>query len=175
SHYRETTSTRAINPTPARHSPVPWTTPAFAATGTSNTLGACSATDASGVATCTLASTKAEVKTLSITSPVSVTGGTVTFQAGAAAAGNSSISGTSPVTANGVATSTITITLKDANNNAVAGTTPTFAATGTGNTPGACSATDVSGVATCTLASTKAEVKTLSIRLPVTVAGGSVT
>src|SRR5207237_677805 len=147
------------------------TTPTFAVTGTNNTLGACSATDATGVSTCTLSSTKAEVKTLSIATPVSVAGGTVTFQAGAAAAGNSTISGTSPVTANGVSTSTITITLKDANNNAVSGATPTFSATGTSNTLSACSATNASGVSTCTLASTKAEDKTVSLASPAVVTG----
>src|SRR5206468_3042430 len=130
---------------------------------------------ASGVSTCALASTKAELKTLSITAPVSVTGGTVTFTAGVAAAGNSTISGTTPVTADGVSTSTITITLKDANNNPVSGATPTFSATGTSNCLARRSSADASGVSTCALASTKAEVKTVSIASPVVATGNAVT
>src|SRR5438132_13875668 len=54
-------------------------------TGSTNVYGACAATNASGVSTCTLASTKAEVKTLSIATPVVKSGGTVTFTPGAAA------------------------------------------------------------------------------------------
>src|SRR6185369_1824115 len=79
--------------------------------------------------------------------------------------------------ADGLAVSTVTITLKDANNNAAPGVTPTFTATDTGSTNvyGACSATDASGVSTCTLKSTKAEVKTLSIATPVGKSGGTVT
>ena len=57
--------------------------------------------------------------------------GTVTFVAGAANAGTSSIVGTGPVVADDVATSTITITLLDQFSNPVSGTTPTFDATGT--------------------------------------------
>ena len=80
---------------------------------------------------------------------------------------NSTITGTGPVLADGVAASTVTITLKDTNNNPVAGVVPTFSATGTNNTIGACSATNASGVSTCSLQSTTAEVKTLSIVTPV--------
>jgi adhesin/invasin len=159
----------------ASNNPVPGFTPTFGTTGTSNTLSACSVTDASGVATCTLASTKAEVKTLSILTPVSKTDGTVTFTADAASIANSSITGSGPVVADNVATSTVTVNLKDSNNNAVVGTTPTFTATSAGNTYGACSATDASGDSVCTFTSTKAEVKTLSIATPIVKADGTVT
>ena len=57
----------------------------------------------------------------------------MTFAAGAAVVGNSTITGTSPVLADGVATSTVTITLKDAFNNPVSGVSPTFSATGSSN------------------------------------------
>lgn len=173
------TSTVTITLKDASNNPVAGQTPTFSATntGSGNTLGSCSATDASGISTCTLASTVAETKTLSIVSPVTKTGGTVVFTAGSAVAANSSITGTSPVLADGTATSTVTITLKDASNNFVVGQTPTFGATDTGttNTYGSCSATNASGVSTCTLKSTKAEVKTLSIATPVVKAGGTVT
>lgn|GEM_PF-1569233 len=90
---------------------------------------------------------------------------------------NSTITGTSPVTADGTATSTVTITLKNANNNAIVGVIPTFSATNTGttNSYATCSATDGSGASTCTMTSTKAEVKTLSIATPISKADGSVT
>ncbi|RLS21518.1 MAG: hypothetical protein DWH72_02070, partial [Planctomycetota bacterium] len=89
---------------------------------------------------------------------------------------NSTITGLSPVVANGVDTSAVTITLKDANLNPVSGQTPTFLATdtGTNNIYGTCSATNASGISTCTLSSLLAETKTLSIATPVSKAGGSV-
>ena len=90
---------------------------------------------------------------------------------------NSTVTGTSPVTANGSSTSAVTITLKNTNNDAVVGVTPTFSATNTGttNSYAACSATNSSGVSTCTMTSTKAEDKTLSIATPISKADGTVT
>ncbi len=89
-------------------------------------------------------------------------------------AANSTISGTSLVVADGSATSTIMITLKDASNVAFSGATPTFTATGSNNTVGGCSPSDVNGVSTCLLTSTTAETKTLSIVTPFVKTGGSV-
>ena len=171
------TSTVTVTLLDANSNPVSGSTPTFTTSGTGNTQTACSASNASGVSTCTVKSTVAEVKTLAIATPVLKTGGTVTFTAGSAVAANSTITGTSPVVANGTATSTVTIVLKDASNNAVAGIVPTFGATdtGSGNTYGTCSSTDATGTSTCTLKSTKAEVKTLSIATPVVKAGGTVT
>lgn len=87
----------------------------------------------------------------------------------------SSISGSGPVLANGVNTSTITITLKDSGGNGVEGLVPTFSATdtGSGNTYGTCSTSDSSGVSTCTLKSTTAESKTLTLTYPTTVVGST--
>ena len=94
-----------------------------------------------------------------------------------ASADNSTITGSGPVVADGVATSAVTITLKDAGNNPVSGVTPTFSATDTGSTNvyGGCSSTSALGVSNCTLKSTTAEIKTLSIVTPVAVTGGLVT
>ncbi len=80
----------------------------------------------------------------------------------------SSISGTSLVTADGSSASTITITLKNSDNVALEGLTPTFSATDTGstNTYIGCSASNNLGVSTCYLKSTKAESKTISITSP---------
>jgi len=65
----------------------------------------------------------------------------------------STITGSGPVVADGVSTSTITITLKDEFGNPVSGSTPTFFATNTGSTNvyGTCSTANASGVSTCTL------------------------
>ena len=57
--------------------------PSFAVSGSGNTLGVCSATNLSGISTCTFTSTVAETKTLSITAPISETGGSATLSAGA--------------------------------------------------------------------------------------------
>ncbi len=172
------TSTVIITLRDALNNPVTGQTPTFTATntGSTNTYGACSVTDASGASNCTLKSTTAELKTLSIATPISKTDGTVLFNVGAVSVANSSITGTGPVAADGVSTSTITITLKDASNNPVSGQTPTFAATNTGTTNayGACSVTDAFGVSTCTMTSTKVETKTLNIATPVNRSGGTV-
>ncbi len=163
----------------AFNNPVSGVTPTFAATDTggTNIYGACTSSSSVGQSTCTLASTKAETKTLSLQTPVNVSGGTVSFIAGSAVSGNSSITGTGSVAANSSSTSTVTITLRDAYSNAVSGTTPTFTATNTGSTNvyGTCLVTNSSGVSTCTLASSKAEVKTLSLATPIAFSGGTVT
>lgn len=172
------TSTISITLRDLNNNPVPGQTPTFTATdtGTNNAYGVCSASDASGLSNCTLSSFTAETKTLSIATPVSKADGTVIFTAGAAVAANSTITGTGPVVANGSATSTVTITLRDISNNPVSGIVPTFSATdtGAGNTYQACSATNASGVSTCTMRSTKSETKTLSIVTPVSKADGTV-
>ena len=168
------TSTVTITLKDINNNPVSGQVPTFTSTGSTNTLGTCSSSNASGISTCTLSSTTSETKTLSIATPVSKTGGTVVFTAGSAVAANSTITGTGPVIANGTATSTVTITLKDASNNPVVGQVPTFSATTAGNTYGTCSSTNSSGISTCTLKSTKAETKTLSIATPVVKADGTV-
>jgi hypothetical protein len=154
------------------------TVPTFSATNSNNgnSYGACSATDASGSATCSLSSTKAETKTLSIASPISLAGGSVTFTAGTPAGSTSQITGTSPATADGISASSVTVVLYDTYNNPVSGVVPTFSATNTGgsNSYGACSSSDATGASTCTLTATIAEVKTLSITTPVSKSGGSV-
>src|SRR5204862_403935 len=74
--------------------------------------------------------------------------------------------GTNNVTADGSATSTITITVKDANSNPLAGQTVSITSNGTNNTltqPG--STTDVNGQTTATIASTTAEAKTITAHI----------
>lgn len=59
-------------------------TPAFSATDTANrnSAVACAATDAAGASTCSLRSTYAETKTVQLTSPLTLTGGSVVFTSG---------------------------------------------------------------------------------------------
>jgi hypothetical protein len=171
-------STITITLKDAHGNPVSGSTPAFTATdtGSTNTLGACSVGNTTGVSTCTLRSRKAETKTLSITGPVSKTGGTVVFIGGPPVATNSSISGTGPISPNGTSNSNITITLRDQHSNLSPGVTPTFSATdsGSNNIYGPCSASNSLGVSSCTLASSTAELKTLSITSPFVKVGGTV-
>lgn len=81
----------------------------------------------------------------------------------------STITGSGPVIADGASQSTVSITLLSANDIPIVGVTPTFSATNTGskNLYGPCSSTDSTGVSTCTLRSTAAEVKTLKILTPI--------
>src|SRR5262249_30588500 len=149
----------------ANGNPVSGQTVTFSATdtGSTNVYVACTPTDAAGASTCGLKSTKAETKTLQLLSPVSKTGGTVTFVAGAASATTSSITGSSPVTADGVAASAITIVIKDADGNPISGQTVTFSATDTGstNTYVPCSLTGTPGTYHCRLTSFECGTKAL--------------
>ena len=138
--------------------------------GTGNTLNTpWSTTNASGQATVTLQSTKAEGKllTLSTINAVGMTDtDTVTFVAGAPHA-NSTISlNPSSVTANDSDTTTITVTALDQFSNpiaSIAGNLINVTANGTGNTLSVFSATNASGISTGTLKSSVAEAKTVTL------------
>jgi hypothetical protein len=82
----------------------------------------------------------------------------------APAAATSSIVVSSPtVIANGTSTTTLTVTVKDANGIAVAGTAVTLSGSGSSNNFGATSGTtDANGVFTTTLASTLAQTETIT-------------
>lgn len=153
-------------------------TPVFSATDSNSTniYANCSETTLTGVATCAMLSTKAETKTLSLTMPLLMSGGTAEFLAGAASASTSSITGSGPVIADGIAASVVTITLQDIFNNAVVGFTPTFDATDSSSTNiySVCSLSNAIGVSTCNLKSTFAESKTLNMTAPFIKTGGNV-
>ncbi len=118
-------------------------------------------TDANGVATFTIKSPKAEAVTYTATSNgVSLsTTPTVTFQAGAINAGLSTItSSKANVIANNTDSATITVTLKDTNNNAVSNKSVTLSqGSGSSTISPASQTSNASGVATFTVKSTKAE------------------
>ena len=155
-----TVTARDANGNPIQGLPV-----VLAATGTGNTLTQpIGTTNASGVATGTLSSTVAEMKTVSATiNSVAITQtASVSVNPGAVSAAQSTVVATSPITA-GSGTSTITVTAKDASGNVIPGATVTLAATGTNNTlTQPATTTDANGQATGTLTSTKAEAKTVS-------------
>src|SRR5205807_1806202 len=121
-------------------------------------------TDASGVATGTLSSTAAGSKTVSATiNTVGVTQtATVAVSAGAVSAAQSTVTATSPIAA-GSGNSAITVTARDQFANPIQGATVTLTATPTpGNTlTQPLGTTDAGGVATGSLSSTAAGLKTV--------------
>ena len=147
----------------------------LASSGSNNTITQpVAVTNASGVATGTIASTTAETKTITITINPGVddlvlnSTPTVGFVAdpGAISAGLSTVvaNPTTNIAANGIASSTITVTVRDTNNNPVSGQTVSIAISGSGNTvtqPAA--VTDASGVTTGSIVSTVAESKTITV------------
>ncbi|MBL6991176.1 MAG: hypothetical protein ISR65_15435 [Bacteriovoracaceae bacterium] len=153
------------------------TVPTFIATDTGHTniYGDCTPADTQGISHCLLKSTKAEEKTISLKTPAVMTGNTVTFEPGPVATTTSSITGTTDVVADNFEISYITVTLLDAYNNPIKDFTPTFAATGSENTLIGCTPTSNTGASTCSLKSTKAEDKVLSIVNPFILTGDTVT
>jgi parallel beta-helix repeat protein len=146
---------------------------ALVASGASNVLVQPAATDVNGVTTGTVATTLAELKTVTITvepgpdqvvltqtpsatfigDPATISAGLSTAVAAPALS----------VVADGVEASTITVTARDVNGNAVAGQVVTLAATGTDNTVSQpLGSTDASGATSGDLASTRAEIKTVT-------------
>ena len=144
----------------------------LAATGSSNTLVQPGLTNASGVATGTIASIVAETKT--ITATVNPGAGqivvpqqpTVGFVGDAsnisALLSTASASPTSGLIANGTDISTVTVTVRDVNGNPIAGQLVQLSSSGSNNTFVQPGATDASGVASGTIASIRAETKTLT-------------
>ena len=156
---------------------VPATNVIFAATGSGNTWGLSSGvTDLAGQFSGTLDSTVAETKTLSATvdpgsGPLVLTAApTVVFVADSA---NPSIllsravcSPATGVPADGATSSLLTVTVRDPMGNAIAGVAVQFACTGSGNALTQPAAnTNAAGQTTGSLASTKAELKQLTITL----------
>ena len=138
----------------------------LASTGTQNTLGQPSGTtDVNGVATATLSSNKAELKTISATADGVVITQTaaVTVTAAAVSGATSAVSAAPTSIAPGSETSTIRVTAKDAFGNPVSGATVTLDATGSGNTlTQPTTTTNGIGVTSGMLSSTVPETKTVS-------------
>jgi protocatechuate 3,4-dioxygenase beta subunit len=135
--------------------------------------GGSGTTDASGVFTATYRSTSSGTKTVTASFAGLSLNTTVTFLAGAPSVSRSSmVVSPTTVTANGTSTTSLTVTVRDAYGNPVAGQAVNLSATGTGNTlQPASGTTNASGVFTATLSSTKAETKTVTA----TFSGSSIT
>lgn len=136
----------------------------FSVTGTGNTLTPSSTTtDANGIATATLRSTRSGQKTVTASAGTMSTTTTVTFLAGSPSSLQSTMASSGPVVANGIATTTFVATIRDGNGNPVTNQPVTFTATGSANTLTPMSTqTDQNGMINATLASTKAEQKTVT-------------
>ena len=137
----------------------------LSATGSGNTITQPgSPTNSSGQTTGTLASTGAGSKTVT-----AVAGGItlnqqpiVTVTAGPANAGQSTLTALPGTITQNTGTANITVTVRDQYGNPVNLSNVVLSATGTGNTLTGGGSTNASGVATGTLSSTVAEVKTVS-------------
>jgi Bacterial Ig-like domain (group 1)/Bacterial Ig-like domain/FG-GAP-like repeat len=133
--------------------------------GGSNSFGSISGTtNANGVFTTTLASTLAQTETITATEGSTQEQIAMTFVPGMASATTSRITASpGSVTANGVSTSTLTVTLQDAYGNLVPNAAVTLYGSGGSNSFGSISGTtNANGVFTTTLASTLAQTETIT-------------
>lgn len=124
-------------------------------------------TDAAGEATGVVTDATAETVTVSATIDGTLITDTATidFVPGAPDAGTTTVDAVSPVIANGVSTSTVTVTVRDASGNPVAGQNVTLDVTPAGaglvvNQPGG--VTDAAGVITGSIASTTTGVRVIN-------------
>jgi hypothetical protein len=148
----------------ANGNPVPGTAVTLSAGGSGNTFGLASgSTDANGVFTTTLASTVAQTETVSATEGIASETTQVSFAAVPSASTSTITANPTIVRADGTATTTLTVTVKDAQGNPVAGTAVTLSANGFANSFGSVSGTsDSNGVFTTTLASALAQTETIT-------------
>lgn len=149
--------------------PVPGKTITISVNGSGNTITQPTApTDENGQTTARIKSTKAEIKVVTATnvtdSIVLNDTETITFVAGEVHAGNSEITANIlSLQADGTATSTITVTLRDQFGNPVSGKAVALSATGSDNTLTQPTAlTNVLGATNGAIKSTKAEIKTIT-------------
>jgi adhesin/invasin len=175
------TTTVTVNLKDAYGNPVPSTSTSFTSSIAGDTIGSPGSTNSSGIAKGSLQAPVAGgtigSRTVSIATPAGLTSvtTTVTYVTSTVVAANSTITGSGPVYNDGVSTSNITVTLKDASNNAVSGMYVAFSASDTGGTNAYsdCGLSNASGIATCTLSSKVAESKTLSLLTPVNITSAS--
>jgi len=146
---------------------------AVASTVSNNTLVQPGVTDAGGVAAGTIASIRAETKTITVVvgsgaGPVVLASQpTVVFVGDpnhiSASLSTAAATPATNVDADGVTTSALTVTVLDVNSNVVTGQAVQLSSTGTNNTLVQPGVTNASGVATGTLATTTAEQKTITV------------
>jgi hypothetical protein len=161
------TATVTVTARDSLGSPIPDAAVLISASGADNTLVQPSGpTTAAGQATGTLTSTKAELKTVSAqidgTDVVQTVAVVVTPASVSAQQSSLSTSSASTPASNTV---TLTATARDEFGNLISGATVEFFATGSDNTLTALALTDLNGEATSVFSSTRAEAKTLSVRI----------
>jgi hypothetical protein len=158
------TTTLTVTVEDAHGNAVAGTAVTLSGSGSSNTFGAVSGTtNANGVFSTTLASTLVQNETITATEGSIQEQTSVSFVAGASAATSNIVASAPTVTADGVSTTTLTVTVEDALGHAEANTAVTLSASGASNNFGAISgATNSSGVFTTTLASTLAQNETIT-------------
>jgi photosystem II stability/assembly factor-like uncharacterized protein len=160
------TTTLTLTAIDANGNPVTGQTVTLSATGSGNTLTPTTGpTNAAGVFVATLASTTAEAKT--ITADIGAIAPTtmVTFTPGAPSGDTSTLTATPhTLPADGVTTTQLVATVRDAHSNTVPNVAVTLAVSGSGYTlkPGATGTTDASGVVRANLSSTQVETKTVT-------------
>jgi protocatechuate 3,4-dioxygenase beta subunit len=148
--------------------PLPGASVTFAASGSANTLvQPAAATDASGVAAGSLASTKAEQKTVTATAGAVTlaTHPTVTFTPGAASATGSTLAASPAAVPDDGTPTTLTVTVGDQYGNVLAGQTVAFDASGDASITQPASATAADGTTTATASSFTAGAQTLNARV----------
>src|ERR1035437_947480 len=159
------TTTLTVTVENAQGNIIPGAVVSLSGSGAGNNFGTISGTtNASGVFTTTLASTLAQTETITATEGSVHETTSVTFSPGAASAATSTlVASPGAVTADGVATTTLTVTVEDAQGNIIPGAAVSLSGSGSGNTFGTISGTtNASGVFTTTLASTLAQTETIT-------------
>ncbi len=162
-----TASTITVTAKDAQGRPLSGQTISLNVSGSGNTVSTPAPTGANGQTTATLTSTVAETKTITVTIGSTQINAqpTVTFTAQGVSGFNSTAvaSPNTGLVADGVSTSTITVTAKDGNNLPLSGKTVVLSVSGSGNIFAQPAPTDVNGQATATLQSTVAETKTITV------------
>jgi hypothetical protein len=157
------------------YNPVPGQTVTLTVSGTGNTVSTPPLSDANGQTTATLVSTNAGTKTVSARAGAITIAQqpTVTFAPAPVSAAHSTLtaSPTNNVLADGSAFSTITVTVRDAADNPVAGQTVGLSVAGRSYTLTTPALTDANGRTTARLSSTVAETKIVTA----SVAGSNIT
>ncbi len=169
-----TASTITITAMDDYNHPIAGQTVSLSVTGSGNITNTPAATDVNGHTTATLASTVGETKTITVTigNTQIVAQPIVTFTAGGVSAFNSTAvaSPNTGLVADGISTSTITVTAKDGGGNLLTGKTVALAVSGSGNILTQSSpTTEVNGQITATLASSVAQTKTITVTVDGTV------
>lgn len=168
-----TASTVTVTAMDGYNHPLAGQTVSLSVSGSSNTVSTPALTGTNGQTTATIKSTVAETKTITVTIGSTQINAQpmVTFTALGVSGANSTAvaSPNAGLVANGVSTSTITVTAISGAGNPLSGQTVTLSVSGSGNTVTQPAPTGVNGQTTATLQSTVAGTKTITVNIAGTV------